>query len=126
MSVWLNGNYNACYLTTSNFTDAVSPAFIIPGMYIIVIYICIITFETNITLLQNFMKTISLDYDLSSSEYSTWTESVWHEVQIRMFLRQSFRLQIIIFILGVSIFLFSFIITRKMYAQSGTYFNNQE
>lgn len=72
------------------------------------------------------MLTISSDYDLSSPEYSTWTESVWHEVQIRMFLRQSFRLQIIIFILGVVIFLFSFIITRKMFAQSGTYFNNQE
>jgi len=31
--VWLRGIYNACYLTTSNVTDAVSPAFVIPGMY---------------------------------------------------------------------------------------------
>lgn len=67
-----------------------------------------------------------LDYNLSSPEYSTWTESVWHEVQIRMFLRQSFKLQMFIFILGVSTFIFSFIIVRKMYAQSGIYFNNQE
>lgn len=29
--IWLRGNYNACYSTTSNVTDAVSPAFIIPG-----------------------------------------------------------------------------------------------
>ncbi|XP_026823477.1 nicastrin [Rhopalosiphum maidis] len=94
--VWLRGNYNACYSTTSNVTDAVSPAFIIP------------------------------DYDLSSSEYSTWTESVWHEVQIRMFLRQSLKLQIIIFVLGILVFLFSFIIVKKMYDQSGIHFNNQE
>ncbi|CAH1736880.1 nicastrin [Aphis gossypii] len=94
--VWLRGNYNACYSTTSNVTDAVSPAFIIP------------------------------DYDLSSSEYSTWTESVWHEVQIRMFLRQSLKLQIVIFVLGILVFLFSFIIVKKMYDQSGINFNNQE
>lgn len=67
-----------------------------------------------------------LDYNLSSPEYSTWTESVWHEVQIRMFLRQSLKLQIFIFIFGVSTFIFSFIIVRKMYAQSAMYFSNQE
>jgi len=66
------------------------------------------------------------DYDLSSSEYSTWTESVWHEVQIRMFLRQSLKLQIVIFVLGILVFLFSFIIVKKMYDQSGINFNNQE
>ncbi|KAF0763550.1 nicastrin, partial [Aphis craccivora] len=94
--IWLRGNYNACYSTTSNVTDAVSPAFIIP------------------------------DYDLSSSEYSTWTESVWHEVQIRMFLRQSLKLQIVIFVLGILVFLFSFVIVKKMYDQSEINFNNQE
>lgn len=66
------------------------------------------------------------DYDLSSSEYSTWTESVWHEVQIRMFLKQSLKLQIVIFVLGILVFLFSFIIVKKMYDQSGINFNNQE
>lgn len=34
MPIWLRGNYNACYSTTSNVTDAVSPAFIIPGMFL--------------------------------------------------------------------------------------------
>lgn len=96
MPIWLRGNYNACYSTTSNVTDAVSPAFIIP------------------------------DYDLSSPKYSTWTESVWHEVQIRIFLRQSLKLQILIFVLGILIFLLSFIIIKKMYDQSGIHFNNQE
>jgi len=66
------------------------------------------------------------DYDLSSSEYSTWTESVWHEVQIRMFLRQSLKLQIVIFVLGILVFLFSFVIVKKMYDQSEINFNNQE
>lgn len=65
-------------------------------------------------------------YDLNSPQYSTWTESVWHEVQIRMFLRQSFKLQFIIFMLGISIFGFSFLVTRKIYAQSEIYFNSQE
>ncbi|XP_050440405.1 nicastrin [Adelges cooleyi] len=96
-ALWLKGNfYNGCYSTTSNYTDAISPAFIIPG------------------------------YDLSSPRFSTWTESVWQEVQIRMFLRQSFQMQIIIFILGNFLFLLSFIITRKIYAQSDIYFTNQE
>ncbi|VVC32764.1 Hypothetical protein CINCED_3A001406 [Cinara cedri] len=94
--IWLRGKYNACYLTTSNFTDAVSPAFVIP------------------------------DYDFSTPEYSTWTESVWHETQIRMFLRQSHRLQIIIFIFGILIFLISFIVIHKVYAQAGIYLVNQE
>lgn len=66
------------------------------------------------------------DYNLSSPEYSTWTESVWHEVQIRMFLRQSLKLQIFICTFGVSIFIFSFIIVRKLYVHSDIYFNNQE
>lgn len=65
-------------------------------------------------------------YDLSSPEYSTWTESVWHEVHIRIFLRQSLKLQIIIFGLGIVIFLLSFIIVKKMNDQSGIHFNNQE
>ncbi|XP_050535168.1 nicastrin isoform X2 [Daktulosphaira vitifoliae] len=95
-SIWLRGKYNACYLTTSNYSEAVSPAFIIS------------------------------DYDLSSHEFSTWTESVWHEVQIRMFLKQSFQMQIVILVLGISIFLISFIIIHRVNSQSDSYFYYQE
>lgn len=51
--IWLKGSHNACYLTTSNVTDALSPAFIIRGMckldidihthtHILYYYICVI------------------------------------------------------------------------------------
>lgn len=49
LPVWLSGNYNACYSTTSNFTDAVSPAFIIPGMYLICnYYVCFIVLKWHV------------------------------------------------------------------------------
>lgn len=34
LPIWLKGIYNGCYSTTSNVTDAISPAFVIPGTYI--------------------------------------------------------------------------------------------
>lgn len=126
--IWLKGSHNACYLTTSNVTDALSPAFIIRGMCELDIDLCVcIYIHTHFILLcMCDLYFIILGYDLSSPLYSTWTESVWHEVQIRMFLKQSLRLQVVIFVLGISIFLFSFIIIKKIYAQSEIYFNSQE
>ncbi|KAF7286284.1 hypothetical protein GWI33_006157 [Rhynchophorus ferrugineus] len=48
-----------CYRATVNRTEAVSPAFIIP------------------------------DYDWSSNQYSSWSESSWHSLGVRMFLKPS-------------------------------------
>ncbi|XP_030028007.2 nicastrin isoform X1 [Manduca sexta] len=54
---WLRGwnHTGVCIQTTMNFSQALSPAFIIP------------------------------DYDLKSGIYSTWTESVWHAMWARVF-----------------------------------------
>ncbi|KAJ8985191.1 hypothetical protein NQ317_018220 [Molorchus minor] len=52
-------NVTLCYKITMNTTEAVSPAFVIPG------------------------------YDWSSGQYSTWTESTWAELGIRIFLKPS-------------------------------------
>ncbi|KAJ8954166.1 hypothetical protein NQ318_005760 [Aromia moschata] len=52
-------NVTLCYRVTGNTTDAISPAFIIP------------------------------DYDWSSGLYSSWTESSWAELSMRMFLKPS-------------------------------------
>ncbi|KAJ3651438.1 hypothetical protein Zmor_017482 [Zophobas morio] len=52
-------NTTMCYRITMNFTEAVSPAFIIDG------------------------------YDWSSGQYSTWTESIWGDIKLRVFLKPS-------------------------------------
>ncbi|XP_053601840.1 nicastrin [Plodia interpunctella] len=58
---WLRGwnDSGVCIQTTMNFSQAVSPAFIIP------------------------------DYDFTSGEYSTWTESVWQAMWARVFVSAS-------------------------------------
>ncbi|XP_025830982.1 nicastrin [Agrilus planipennis] len=52
-------NNTVCYQTTMNFSEAVSPAFIIP------------------------------DYDWRSGKYSSWTESTWRDFNVRMYLQPS-------------------------------------
>ncbi|XP_052737309.1 nicastrin [Bicyclus anynana] len=58
---WLRGwnHSGVCIETTMNFSQAVSPAF------------------------------IKSDYDLTSGEFSTWTESVWQAIWARVFVRAS-------------------------------------
>ncbi|XP_045760866.1 nicastrin isoform X3 [Maniola jurtina] len=58
---WLRGwnQSGVCIETTMNFSQAVSPAF------------------------------IKSDYDLTSGEFSTWTESVWQAIWARVFVRAS-------------------------------------
>ncbi|KAB0791007.1 hypothetical protein PPYR_02807 [Photinus pyralis] len=52
-----NLNSTLCYRTTMNFSEAVSPAFIID------------------------------DYDWKSGKYSSWSESTWKDLTVRMFLK---------------------------------------
>ncbi|CAH0722537.1 unnamed protein product, partial [Brenthis ino] len=56
---WLKGwnRTGVCIQTTMNFSQAISPAFVKP------------------------------DYDMSSGEFSTWTESVWQAMWARVFVR---------------------------------------
>ncbi|XP_014291890.1 nicastrin [Halyomorpha halys] len=70
---WLNGENSKglCINTTLKFTPAVSPAFLIP------------------------------DYNWTSRLYSTWTESVWNDVSLEMFLKPSRKQEIITLACGI-------------------------
>ncbi|XP_075216040.1 nicastrin [Lycorma delicatula] len=67
-----------CYKSNSRFTTAVSPAFEIA------------------------------DYDWSSGKYSSWTESVWQDLNLRMFLKPSRQQEIQTFLVGLFVLLLSF------------------
>ncbi|XP_034112979.1 nicastrin [Drosophila albomicans] len=67
-----------CRLTTQNYTHALSPAFLINN------------------------------YNWSSGQYSTWTESTWSQFSARIFLRPSKMHEITILSIGIVVFIISF------------------
>lgn len=67
-----------CLQTTMNFSAAVSPAFVIEG------------------------------YNMSSGNYSTWTESVWPELTAKMFLKPSFQQEVMTLSLGIAVLILSY------------------
>ncbi|KAK5638132.1 hypothetical protein RI129_012427 [Pyrocoelia pectoralis] len=82
-----NLNTTVCYRTTMNFSEALSPAFIID------------------------------DYDWKSGKYSSWSESTWKDLSVRMFLKpasaeERFTLAIGSITMIMSIILIYFIKTR--------------
>ncbi|XP_014257136.1 nicastrin [Cimex lectularius] len=79
--LWLSGKNGdgVCLNTTLKFTPAISPAFLIN------------------------------DYDWTSGRYPTWTESVWDENSLSMFMKPSRRDEIIIFTTGVFTFLTTYV-----------------
>ncbi|XP_023713100.1 nicastrin isoform X3 [Cryptotermes secundus] len=84
-----------CIKTTMNFSLAVSPAFYdIP------------------------------DYDWASGRYSTWTESVWREMTVRMFLKPSRSHENLTFSLGVVVLSLSFLIVYFANSRSHILFGN--
>ncbi|KAK3912031.1 Nicastrin [Frankliniella fusca] len=82
--IWANSKWNdsaspkVCLQTTMNFSDAVSPAFVIEG------------------------------YNMTSGQYSTWTESVWPELTAKLFVKPSFRHELMTLSLGVTVLVLSF------------------
>lgn len=78
---WVHGPNRAgvCINTTLKFTPAVSPAFIIP------------------------------DYDWKSGNYSSWTESIWIDISLGMFLKPSRKQEFITFSTGLSVSFISFL-----------------
>ncbi|KAJ9582233.1 hypothetical protein L9F63_003362 [Diploptera punctata] len=85
----------ACIKTTMNFSSAISPAF----------------FEEQ-------------DYDWSSGNYSTWTESIWREFSVRMFLKPSKFHENLTFALGVVVLALSFLIVYFANSKSHILFGN--
>lgn len=68
-----------CLRTTQNFSNAYSPAFLIE------------------------------DYDWSSGRYSTWTESTWSEINIRIFLKPATSREAFTLAIGLVVLVISFI-----------------
>ncbi|XP_066260792.1 nicastrin [Euwallacea similis] len=73
-----------CFRATVNMTEAVSPAFVIE------------------------------DYDWSSGKYSSWSESTWNEMSIRVFLKPSRFHEIITLTIGSITMIFSFVVIYWM------------
>lgn len=70
-------NTTRCFRTTLNLTKAISPAFIIEN------------------------------YDWSSGLYSSWTESSWQDISVRIFLRPSAIHESMTIAIGAMTFIFS-------------------
>ncbi|XP_065220684.1 nicastrin-like [Planococcus citri] len=75
---------NICLKSELNITDAISPAFVIK------------------------------DYNMTSGEYATWTESIWTVVKVRMFMQPSRGYEWLVFVAGVLIFCGSFAFTYSV------------
>lgn len=77
-----------CYKITMNLTEAKSPAFLIE------------------------------DYDWSSGQYSSWTESIWWEMGVRMYLRPSAAHEKMTIAIGSMSMIFSFIVVYFVKSRS--------
>ncbi|XP_076754651.1 nicastrin [Xylocopa sonorina] len=95
--VWMAGynNTGLCINSTVNYSIAMSPAFIIDG------------------------------YNMKSGMYSTWTESVWETLSVRMFLKPSAAAERFIMILGSSIAVASFVIVWFINSRADILFNSR-
>lgn len=94
---WMAG-YNftgLCINSTVNYSTALSPAFIIDG------------------------------YDMKSGVYSTWTESIWQNLSIRMFLKPSVTSERFSFILGSVVAGTSFIIVWFINSRADILFDSR-
>ncbi|XP_012529890.1 nicastrin isoform X2 [Monomorium pharaonis] len=94
---WMGGqNFTGlCINSTVNYSIAVSPAFIIDG------------------------------YDMKSGVYSTWTESVWQTLSIRMFLKPAAATERFSLILGCSVAGFSFVLVWFINNRADVLFNSR-
>ncbi|XP_076223898.1 nicastrin isoform X2 [Nomia melanderi] len=95
--IWMAG-YNRtgiCINSTVNYSAAMSPAFIIDG------------------------------YDMKSGIYSTWTESIWETLSVRMFLKPSQATQRLSMILGSIVASVSFILVWFINSRADILFNTR-
>uniref|UniRef100_A0A1B6EBK1 Nicastrin n=1 Tax=Clastoptera arizonana TaxID=38151 RepID=A0A1B6EBK1_9HEMI len=64
-------------------------------------------------------------YNWTSGEYSTWAESVWQELNLRMFLKPSFNQEIITLISGLAVLFISFVSVYWVNSRKEYLFSNQ-
>ncbi|KAK9296650.1 hypothetical protein QLX08_009467 [Tetragonisca angustula] len=95
--IWMAGinNTGLCINSTVNYSTAMSPAFIIDG------------------------------YDMKSGMYSTWTESIWQTLSVRMFLKPSAATERLTMILGSSVAGVSFILVWFINSRADILFNSR-
>ncbi|KAL7293353.1 hypothetical protein TKK_0013123 [Trichogramma kaykai] len=94
--LWMAG-YNltgVCVEATANFSQAKSPAFIIEN------------------------------YDMKSGKYSTWTESVWENLGMRMFLKPSYKVEVLSLGIGIGVSLFTAFIVWRIKANADRIFHS--
>lgn len=94
---WMGGhNFSGlCINSTVNYSTAVSPAFIIEG------------------------------YDMKSGAYSTWTESIWQTLSVRMFLKPAAATERFSLILGSLVAGFSFVLVWLINNRADVLFNSR-
>lgn len=91
---WFSGfnNTGLCLLTTQNYSSALSPAFLID------------------------------DYKWESRRYSTWTESTWSEINIRIFLKPAVAQEALTFAIGFLVMIISFVLVFVINSKSDVLF----
>ncbi|KAL0130689.1 hypothetical protein PUN28_002368 [Cardiocondyla obscurior] len=95
---WMGGqNFTGlCINSTVNYSTAVSPAFIIEG------------------------------YDMKSGIYSTWTESIWQTLSVRMFLKPAAATERFSMILGSLVAGFSFVLVWLLNNRADVLFDSRD
>ncbi|XP_033190741.1 nicastrin isoform X3 [Bombus vancouverensis nearcticus] len=95
--IWMAGDNNSglCINSSVNYSTAMSPAFIIDG------------------------------YDMKSGVYSTWTESIWQTLSVRMFLKPSAATEQLTMILGSSVAGISFVLVWFINSRADILFNSR-
>ena len=68
--------------------------------------------------LNKFEFNSSLGYNWTSGEYSSWTESRWENLSIRIFVKASTAQEVTVFVFGVFVLILGFAITYWMDAKS--------
>lgn len=75
--------------------------------------------QTTVQLLKALSPAFEIDgYDWTSREYSTWSESVWQEMSLRMFLKPSGQQEMVTLIIGLVTLVLSFVTVYWLKSQA--------
>lgn len=127
---WMAG-YNftgLCINSTVNYSIAVSPAFIIEGRCYSIISLRATLHSSgklNRSVLQCGSFFFVTGYDMKSGVYSTWTESIWQTLSVRMFLKPSAATERFSMILGSLVAGTSFALVWFINTRADVLFNSR-
>ncbi|XP_039275911.1 nicastrin [Nilaparvata lugens] len=75
--------------------------------------------QTTVQLLKALSPAFEIEgYDWTSREYSTWSESVWQEMSLRMFLKPSRQQEMVTLVVGLVTLVLSFIVVYWLKSQA--------